>query len=195
MKLLELVLAWIKFFKLSSKDTKDNYPLILAPAPTIETISRVTNMPTNISRSKSDLRNEIQLRINGIAEAENGVDRVVIVTSDGIQDFVSGDGSISNNEDLIVNQSILFASRALTLVEGETDVNASDDDTDYGKVEVVILKRENAVFSLFANNNPDFSIVYYGSLLLKKRYGPHSATVLNVSPKLVSLYKEMLDAY
>jgi hypothetical protein len=148
----------------------------------------------NMARSKSDLRSEIQLRIDGIANTESSIDMVVVIASSGIQDFVSGHGSVSNEEDLIVKQSILFSPRALTLVKEETDIYASDDDTDYGKVEAVILKRKNAVFSLFTNNNPDFSIVYYAHLL-PKRFLPHTCAVLNVSPRLVSLYKEMLDAH
>jgi len=193
MKFWEVVLARLKSFKLSSKK---NPQLMLSPAAEIEVVEVIDKVIKMTKKSKSELRDEIQKRINGIAKAENGVDRVVIVDDSGNPEFVSGGGK-DNNEDIIVSKSILFASRASTLIEQESesdfnnyDSNIKEDDKDLGEVEIIIKKRTKSVFSIVPSKNPDFSIVFYGKLL-PVRFGSHNTTVKNDSPKIVELYKEM----
>ena len=188
MKFWEIILAKLRYIRSSSKN---NPQLMLPPASKVEVMDKVINMAT---RSKAELRDEIQKRINGIAKAENGVDRVVIVGAFGTADIVSEDGSRPNDEDKIVKKLVLFGSRALSLIQQEAESDFNDDAGDLGEVELVLEKRSNSVLTIVANSNPDFSIVFYGKLE-PRRFGPHTATVTNDYPRIISLYKEMLDAY
>ena len=142
-----------------------------------------------MARSKSELRQEIQKRINAIAKSQYStsiISKIVIVGACRSPDFDSQDCSLGSNlENQIIERSIFFAERFFN------DYNLNFHGSDLGEVHstIIRIKESKSVFIIVGNRNPDFCIVFYN--LSPKNF--ENFVLANDAPKIVSLYKEMLE--